>query len=115
MVGANYPDAAQVWQYGLTPYIWPSLTGLPTSASQLAVQDGSELYMLASNGGPLQVWQYNTPYNWSPLTGTNTQASSITVAADNNLYMLAANNGAAVQSWLYEGTPYYWAVVNKIP
>lgn len=101
-----------VAEYGLTSRSWIPLTGSNTVSSQILVQDGSELYMLAANdGGPLQVWQYNTPGNWTALTGTNTSIKSVSVATDNTLHMVASNSGGPIQDWVYSGTPGDWNVV----
>jgi hypothetical protein len=110
--GPGVSGAVGVSQYGLTSHTWIRLTGSNTAASQILVQDGSELYMLAENdGGPLQVWQYNTPGNWTALTGTNTSIKSVSVATDNTLHMVASNSGGPIQNWVYSGTPGDWNVV----
>jgi hypothetical protein len=87
------------------------LTGTNTATSQILVQDGSELYMVAANTGtPAQVWQYSSPGNWTVLTGTNTNIKSVSVTTDNHLQMVASDTGGPTQTYVYSGTPDNWSV-----
>lgn len=115
MTAARSGEGTRVWQYSLDSTNWMPLTGTNTSVGQVVVQDGIDLYMVASNdGGTLheQVWQYDgTPYNWTVLTGMNTDVSWIYVGTNNRLYMNAANDGGISGNWIYDGTPYRWTEV----
>ena len=88
------------------------LTGTNTAVSQILVQDGSQLFIVAANGsGPVQVWQYSAPGNWTALTGTNTSVKSASVGADNSLNMVASNGGGKAEKWVYDGKPGSWSLV----
>jgi hypothetical protein len=111
--GPGVSGAIGVAQYSLTSHDWIPLTGSNTAVSQILVQDGNQLYMVAANGnGPKQVWQYSTPGNWTALTGLNTSVKSASIAKDNTLHMVAANNGGPIDNWIYDGTPGNWSIVN---
>ncbi len=86
------------------------VTGTNTSVSEIA-GTGTELFMLANNGGANQVWEYGgSGTNWTAVTGTNTSVAQI-VLTGNSLYMLGDNNGNGYWVWEYEGSGTNWTAV----
>ena len=117
---ASGPDAggaiSGVAQYSLGGTTWIPLTGTNTYAAEIVVQDGSELYMLASNGGaPFQMWQYSTPGHWTALTDLKTTIKSASVDTRNLLHITASIDGGSMQDWVYGGTPLEWSPALALP
>lgn len=105
-----------VAQYSLAGTNWIPLTGTNTYVAEILVQDGSELYMLASNNlAPFQMWQYSTPGHWTSLTDLNTTIKSASVDTSNRLHIMASIDGGPMQDWIYGGTPLDWIPAIAIP
>ncbi|MFO0849862.1 MAG: hypothetical protein U0871_15105 [Gemmataceae bacterium] len=87
-------DARQVRRYDGTN--WVALTGSNTRVESLAATTYN-LFMLASNGGPAQVWRYDgNGTNWTALTPAGVATYRIAVAG-NELYRIAQDGGV----WKY--------------
>jgi hypothetical protein len=124
MIAVRDGDVSRVWQYSLVSTFgifasdnnWIPLTGTNLKPSQIVVQDGIELYMMAANnGGNEQVWQYKgTPNDWVALTPANTNVFSISVGTNNRLYMIATDGEGAYVNWIYNGTPNSWTDLGNV-
>jgi hypothetical protein len=102
--GALYP---QVYQYSGEGTNWNHLTQVPTSVAQFEA-DGSNLYMLANNGGDEQIWHYNGPgTNWDPLFADVIAPSNTVTSQTAHLRVIFADEGGDIS------LTYTWAVVSK--
>jgi hypothetical protein len=99
------------------PGNWTVLTGTNTKIDGLPVPQGNgELFLLGSNGGGEQVWQFqgiasltHTNWGWLPLTQTSTfNVSELYVDNRGILEMFASQNGGASRFFDYGGSPNVW-------
>lgn len=100
-------SSSRVWMdwYGS----WDAITGMNTKVYQLATS-GINVDMLATNGGPSQIWQYTFfGTNWTPLTSTSTNVS-ILASANNGLFMFGGPGGKG-EVWEYSGSGTAWTMV----
>jgi hypothetical protein len=113
---ANYNGATRVWQYSGAGQNWTPLTGTNTSIygfGALATQGTGQvdLYLMASNGPQIYVWQHVLDTHWKPITGPNTAVLQIAVA-NNNVYMLG-NNGGGNQIWVWDNQNSRWNPISS--
>jgi hypothetical protein len=107
--GLDVLSGGRVMEFHNVDSSWSYLTG-GTSVAQIA-SSGGTLYMVGTNGGANQAWQYTgTPYAWTQLTQANSTVYQIAVDAS-NLYMVA-DNGGGKQIWQYSGTPNWWTAMS---
>ena len=107
MVAQHDNDRPQVWQYSGSGTDWTAITGTNTKISD-AAETGNRLAMLASNGGPDQVW-LRSGTTWNPITGSNTSVNRI-YAGGGHFYMVGGNP-YGTQLWRYSGSGYNWQVL----
>ncbi|HEX8796181.1 MAG TPA: hypothetical protein VF765_34765 [Polyangiaceae bacterium] len=96
-----------VWQWA-GGQSWSQLIGSNTAATTIATAN-ENLYMLASNGGNYQVWQYlGSGTNWQPITPSTWSVQQMWVAGD-VLMATALPQGGHYQIWEYvppaDGSP----------
>jgi hypothetical protein len=78
MLGSNGPNYQYqtAYQYGGSGTNWTALTGSNTQVFQIVAGSDSNLYMVATNGGPASVWQYRgSGTNWTALAGAGLQSA----------------------------------------
>jgi hypothetical protein len=105
-------DTLRVWQYGLSGGDWFALSDkyTPGYTDQILVQDGSELFIAASdNKGIVQIWQYKALDEWTVVTPSHMNPQSASVGPDNRLYAVAYNDSGG-HTWIYSGAPGDWSI-----
>jgi hypothetical protein len=106
-------DTLRVRQYGLSGTDWFALSDTYTQGftDQILVQDGSELFIAASNDkGIVQIWQYTAVNDWTVVTPSKMNPQSASVGADNRLYVVAYDNSGS-HTWIYNDDPGDWSKV----
>ena len=88
------------------------MTGTNTSYVQSLVQDGIDLFMVASNGGGNQVWEFqgigaqvNSTWGWSALTSPGSFNPQRLALFSDQLSMF---NGSDNYWYTYVGSPNSW-------